>query len=227
MELRIDHNKRLLENDHFPDWSVNFNPPLSLMNTARSVESTVGFRYEQSKTNIRMLIDLLSEESSHLSTQIAATMASLECHYAQPAARDYKIDDALTALNVLRERDREQEEQDLERRFTAIHAAPLAALWKNLPPGTSLPPGAVRNNVTPRTIQRQNWQQVPQAQPQNFQGSGRGSPRRPAWRGRARGRGTRGTRGNFQPRRINNTNTSQNRRTVQAMMTLLTDMLQN
>ena len=226
MELRIAHNRRLLENDHFPDWSVNFNPPLSLLNTGRAVESTVGFRYEQAKVNIRMLIDLLQEESEHLSTQIAATMASLECLYSQPNAQGFNISDATDALKILRIRDTEQEEADLERRYAAIHNAPIASLWKNLPPGTVLPPGALRQQqntmmTRPNSIPTPSTSQQPQQQ--NFQNPGRGAPRRPAWRGRGRGCGGRGYMRGVQPQRRNPTS---NRRTVQAMMTLLTDFLQ-
>ena len=80
-ELRITYNEKLLSMDHYPGWAVTFNPPLNLLSSERAVESTVGFRYEQAKSFIRMINDLMRKESDRLSNEIQATLASLECHY--------------------------------------------------------------------------------------------------------------------------------------------------
>ena len=215
-ELRVAFNEKLLNTDHFPGWSVTFNPPTNLLTSTRAIESTVGFRYEQSKNFIRMVNDLMREESDRLTNEIQATMASLECHYQEEAAREYDIREALEALQTLVLRAKQKEEDELANRYDQIHQAPLAALWENLPEGTVLPPAAVRTD---------------RSQPASaFRETGRGNPRRPSWRGRGRGRGNRPTRGRgvTQARgtAIQGTRNA-NRQTVQAMMTLLNGMIEN
>ena len=135
LELRIAYNQRLLDTDHFPEWAVKFNPPLSLLSTTRAIESTVSFRYEQAKQSIAMLRDLMKEESAKLDSDIEAGMAALECHYHQEVAREFKLQEAIDALSILVKRKRETEEAELSRRYNAIHVAPLASLWMNLPDG--------------------------------------------------------------------------------------------
>ena len=213
-EIRVAYNEKLLTTDHFRGWAVTFNPPLNLLTSVRAIESTVGFRYEQSKNFIRMINDLMREESDRLTNEIQVTLASLECHYHEEAAKDYNIQEALDALETLMTRAKQKEEDELSKRYDQIHQAPLEALWLNLPEGTTLPPGAIRQE------QRTQPNQV-------FRDGGRGTPRHPSWRGRGRGRGrptrARGTvlpRGNaIRGRRPGN------RQTVQAMMTLLSGMM--
>ena len=130
LELRIAFNEKLLSTDHFPPWSVTFNPPMNLLTSGRAIESTVGFRYEQSKTFIRMVNDLMREESNRLTNEVQATMASLECHYQEEAAHEYNIQEALDALQTLMIRAKNKEETELSNRYDQIHQAPLAALWE-------------------------------------------------------------------------------------------------
>ena len=191
LELRIAFNERLLGNDMFPSWAVSFNPPENLLLTQRAIELTVGFRYEEAKNSIRMINDLMREESERLTHEITATMASLEVHYHQPEAADFHLDEALDALTTFMNRTRDQEQSELTRRFNAIASAPLAALWKNLPAGTQLPPGAIRAPTQP-----------PETTPPVFQGPSRGT-RRPAWRG-GRGGPSRGIWGRGGRGRANN-----------------------
>ena len=139
LELRMAFNQKLLDTDHFPDWAVNFKPPMNLLSTERAVESTVGFRYEHACQSIKMLIDLMQEESDQLTNDIQATMASLECHYNEPAVQGYNISEATESLRVFMQRTRDSEESELARCYAAIHAVPLAALWVDLPPGITLP----------------------------------------------------------------------------------------
>ena len=113
LELWIAYNQKLLDTDYFPEWAVKFNPPLSLLNTTRAVESTVGFRYEQVKQSISMLRDLMKEESTKLDSDMEAGMAALECHYPQDAARDYNIQEAIDALSTLVKRKKDTEEAEL------------------------------------------------------------------------------------------------------------------
>ena len=157
LELRVAYNERLLSNDMFPSWAVSFNPPENLLSTQRAVESTVGFRYEQAKNSIRMINDLMREESDRLTHEIQATMASLELHYQQPDAQEHSLNDALDALTTFMNRTREQEQTELSRRYVAISTAPLAALWKNLPAGTQLPPGALRSPAQQSDNNQQNF----------------------------------------------------------------------
>ena len=202
LELRTIYNRRLLTNEMFLSWAVSFNPPENLLSTQRAIESMVGFRYKQAKRSIGMLNDLMREESERLIREIQAAMASLEVHYQQPEVRNDDITEALDALATFMTRTREQEQSELNRRFSAISNAPLAALWCNLQSGTQLPPGAIWTNVEPQ---------------QNFRGPGRGA-RHPPWRG-GQGRPSRGIRGR------GTTRERQNNCTLQAMMTLLSDMI--
>ena len=94
-----------------------------------------------------MVNDLMREESNRLTNEVQATMASLECHYQEEAAHEYNIQEALDALQTLMIRAKNKEETELSNRYDQIHQAPLAALWENLPEGTNLPPGAVRNQT--------------------------------------------------------------------------------
>ena len=89
----------------------------------------------------------MCEESDHLTNEIQATMASLECHYHEEAARDYDIQEAVEVLQTLISRAKDKEEMELSTRYNNLHAAPLAALWENLPEGTTLPPGAMRGQA--------------------------------------------------------------------------------
>ena len=123
-ELHIAYNQKLLDSDHFPDWVVNFTPPENLLSSMRAIESTVGFRYEQAKQTIGMLIDLMKEESNRLSNEIQATMAALECHYQHEDASGYNIADAMEALTTFIQRTKDNEERELARRYSSIHTAP-------------------------------------------------------------------------------------------------------
>ena len=101
LELRIAHNQRLIDTDHFPDWEVSFSPPLKLLDSLRAIESTVGFRYEEAKQQMNMLNDLMREHSGHISNQIRATLGLLECHNRQPNANGYDTSEVLDALMTL------------------------------------------------------------------------------------------------------------------------------
>ena len=214
LELRIVFNQKLLETDHFPGWAVNFKPPMHLLNMERAVEATVSFRYEHAKQSIQMLNDLMEEESARLSNEIQATMVSLECHYKEQAASAYNIEDTIGALRIFMQRTKDTEESELTKRYNAIHEAPLAALWTNLPASVHPPPGATRPIAPQSTPEPRNTTQ-------GFHGSGRGT-RRPSWRG-GRGHSSQGMRGTYrggvsQRGRYNN-------QTIQAMKTLFNGMM--
>ena len=156
----------------------------------------------------------MHEESERLTNKIQATMASLECHYHEEAAWEYNIQEALDALQTLMVRAKQKEEDELSRRYEQLHQAPLAALWENLPEGTVLPPSAVRNESRTNN-------------PQGFHETGRNTttPHHPSWRGQGRGR-TRPGHGRGVQRGISmRGRRPANRQTVQAMMTLLSGMM--
>ena len=56
--LRNQFYERLLTEKAYPEWSVTFFPPLSLLNSEESVEALVVFRKQQADQNLRILADL-------------------------------------------------------------------------------------------------------------------------------------------------------------------------
>ena len=185
-ELRMAYNERLIATDHFPDWAVTFNPQANLLSTAKAVEAVARFRYEQAKMNISMLTDLMREESIRLGEDIKATTAALESHYGNAEAKDYNLGEAINAIQSFMTRTKENEERELSKRYESLQAAPLAAIWKNLPRDiVSPPPAAVREErPTPGFSNLEEPSRQPR--PSTWRGSGR----RPT-----RGRGQRGSRG--------------------------------
>ena len=90
-----------------------------------------------------MLADLQEEESARISREITATMASLRAHYDNPESRGYDISDALNSLATFMQRTKENEQSDLEKKYSTILQAPRAALWMGLPPNVALPNDAI------------------------------------------------------------------------------------
>ena len=89
-------------------------------------------------------------------------------HYKHENASQYDIKDALEALNVFMHRTKESEINELNRKYAALHTAPLESLYADFPEGAERPPGAIR-------VYRQEQQQ-------DFPRPRRGS-RRPFGRG--------------------------------------------
>ena len=143
LQLRIQFYRKLIESDAYPDWSVTFNPPQNLLNTETSIQATVAFRAEQAKQSMTMLADLQEEESARISREITATMASLRAHYDNPESRGYDISDALNSLATFMQRTKENEQSDLEKKYSTILQAPRAALWMGFPPNVALPNDAI------------------------------------------------------------------------------------
>ena len=84
-------------------------------------------------------------------------------HYEHENASQYDIKDALEALNVFMHRTKESEINELNRKYAALHTAPLESLYADFPEGAERPPGAIR-------VYRQERQQ-------DFPRPGRGSQR--------------------------------------------------
>ena len=94
--------------------------------------------------------------------------------------------EAVDALATFMHRTKETEQLDLNRKYSAIHNAPTAALWANLPDHARLPDSAIRPIRAPQQPQ-------PRIPDQGFRGTGGGgwcSPQRSTACGRGRGRGT-------------------------------------
>ena len=171
LELRIAYHQKLISTDHFPDWTVSFHPPTNLLQTERAIDEVASFRMNQSKEVMRFTIELMKEESARLTHEINVGLNSLRMHYEHENAMGYDIKEALEALNTFMRRTKETEVQDLNKKYTAIHTAPLASIYTGFPEGTILPPGAVR-------IYRQERVSLPPANPpqsQGFRNTGRGS----------------------------------------------------
>ena len=127
LELCIAFNKKLLSTEHYPTWAVTFQPPLSLLQTERAIETTVGFRMEQSKQTIEMN-DLMMEESTCLQQEIRVALSTLKVHYENPNANGYSLKEATEGLATLLKCERDTEQADLTRKYNAIHLAPVEAL---------------------------------------------------------------------------------------------------
>ena len=218
LDLRVSYNKKLLQTEHYPDWSVNFLPPLSLLNSERAIDLVIQYRTTTSRESIRILIELMKEESLRLSHEINVTQNSFRLHYDHPDATSYDIREALHALNIFARRTKETELGELTRKYNAIHLAPTSALWKGLPESVRLPPSAVKPNTTPRSpIPNNNNTQV-------FRDPGPGTRRQGqgrAPRGNRRGRGRGNTQGSSRP-----FNRGQGRRTIKQVMDFLSTMMQ-
>ena len=144
LELRIAYHEKLIATEHFPDWVVNFYPPVSLLNTQRAIEATVGFRKKSADETLTLMNDLMREESQHLTHEINVVLNSLRMHYEHDDASTYDIKEALDSLNIFMRCTKENELSELNKKYTSVHTAPLASLWSGLPEGTTLPPGAIR-----------------------------------------------------------------------------------
>ena len=160
LELRTAFNKRLMDTEHYPLWSVNFHPTLSLLQTERAIEATVGFRMEQSKQTMEMVNDLMAEEINRLQQEIRVALSTLRVHYENPNASGYSLREATDGLTTLLKRQLDLEQADLNRKYNAIHVAPSEALWTGFRPNTVLLPNATRPS-TPRPAQNTQYFPTP------------------------------------------------------------------
>ena len=99
LEVRTEFYKRLRQEGGVPDWAAMFCPPQNLLQTEIAIESTVGFRQEISNQNLQMLEDLLCEESSRITQEINANMASLRVHYDSIESSEFDLEQTTDALN--------------------------------------------------------------------------------------------------------------------------------
>ena len=182
LELRIAYHEKLISTNHYPEWTVSFHPPASLLNSQKAIDEVVDFRSHNAKEVMSFTIELMREESARLTHEINVGLNSLRMHYEHDSAQDYDMREALEALNTFMRRTKENEVQELNKKYTAISSAPLTALYSGFPEGTVLPTGAVKVFRQER-VQTYN-------QPQGFQNTGRGTRCPTQFRGR---------RGNFQP----------------------------
>ena len=174
--------------------------------------------YCDNKSAVDMINTLMKEESQRLSHEINVDLQSLRLHYEHPDSNDYDVREALDALNTFMRRTKDAELIDLNKKFTAIHAAPVSSIWARLPESTRLPPGAIktfRQDITPApTYPAQNYQ--------DFRGTGRGG-RRPS-RGRGPSRGPRG-RGINRGRPYQQPRNQDRQQTIQKVVNLLSNIM--
>ena len=111
-------------------------------------------------------MELMWEESAMLTHEINIGLNSLRMHYEHDSANDYDIKEALEALNMFMRRTKENEVQELNKKYNAIATAPLATLYTGFPEGTVFPAEAIR-------VFRQDHTQS--YDPQGFQNAGRGT----------------------------------------------------
>ena len=115
-----------------------------MLNTERAIKATVGFRRECSKQSVQVLSDLMQEESARLSHEIHVVLSSLRIHYEHTDASGYSYQEVVDALTTFMHRTRDTEQADLNHKYNAIHAIPMAALWSNLPDHAVLPESVIR-----------------------------------------------------------------------------------
>ena len=119
------------------------------------------------------------------------------------------------------QRTKENEQSDLEKKYSTILQAPRAALWMGFPPNVALPNDAIQpqKNFTARKQPTRILNQGPTY----GQGQGQGFPihRRGGWHP-TRGRG----RPRYNPtQRPRNPNSMRRNQTIQQVVTLLGDLL--
>ena len=144
LELRIEYHEKLISTNHYPQWTVSFHPPASLLNSQKAIDNVVEFRSQNAKEVMNFTIDLMREESARLTHEINVFLNLLRMHYEHDSAQDYDMREALEALNTFMRRTKENEVQELNKKYTVISAAPLAALYTGFLEGTVLPTGAVK-----------------------------------------------------------------------------------
>ena len=185
------------------------------------------------KQNLQMLEDLFCEESSRITQEINASMASPRVHYDNIESSDYDLEQATEALNRFMMRAQTQEQNSLIKKYNSIMEAPRAALWKNLPPHAQPPADAIRptcgsqgNFPVPsgRIINSTTRNPVPGTSTgQNF-GGPMGRNWQPPWgRGRGRGGFVLHTQNRVQKR--NSTAQKDPKKTLRQMMEILLDQL--
>ena len=115
LELRIIYNDKLLATDHYPDWSVSFFPPQSLLSSDRSIQTTVDYRKRTSKDALNMINELMKGESDRLTHQINVGLNSLRMHYEHNDAREYYVREAMNALSTFMRRAKDNELAELNK----------------------------------------------------------------------------------------------------------------
>ena len=111
-----------------------------------------------------MLEDILSEESSRITQETNANMASLRVHYDSIESSEFDLEQATDALNQFTMRAQHQENNSLSKKFNSIMAAPKAALPSYVrPPPDTIPP---RNQGKILTSSTRNMNSVSRNTPQ-------------------------------------------------------------
>ena len=189
LEMRSAYHEKLIDTEHYPDWTVTFLPPVSLLGTPKSIKAVTEFRKHSAKEILQITNELMREERPRLTHEINVSLNSLRLHYEHTDAANYDIHEALESLSVFMRRMKENELAEVNKKYTAIHQAPLSAIWSGLPEGTIIPSEA-------RRVFRQEGRTPTLLNKMDFHNAGRGT-RCPFWRGGRRGTGqtTRG-RGN-------------------------------
>ncbi len=189
LELRARYNEQLLQTGHYPNWTVRYDPQANLLNTQQAVDEVIAHRQNQANQNLERQASLYKIEAERVKIQAEAALAGLNVLYNKPEAINYNFNEALNAIVILTERTRDIEWRELNRRWSAIHAAPLAALWEGIPPQYTRPPAA----TPPQSVNLNGTLNTSMGQ-QVFQGRGSGTPGPHFRQGGTRGRG--GYRGN-------------------------------
>ena len=114
------------------------------MNTTSARDQIVDFRKRASNDVMQFTMDLMREESNRLTHEINVGLNPLRMHYEHQGAIGYDIREALDALNVFMRHTKESELNELNKKYAALHTAPLQALYSDFLDGIDLPPGAVR-----------------------------------------------------------------------------------
>ena len=87
----------------------------------------------------------MKEESVRLSQSINAVIASLQLYYDIPEASTYDIKDTTNFLATFMKRAKENEQDEINKKYQAIMASPKADLWQNYPQCVQLPPETTRS----------------------------------------------------------------------------------
>jgi hypothetical protein len=154
-KLRASYYETLLDKNYYPDWSVNFHPPKSLITTQSAAEDIVKTRREMSRICLSMSAQLRYKEISRLEHKIRASMASLEVLYSQ--RDDYKLEDALQGIERLNERARSLEKEKLDSNYLHLVQFPESALWQGMPEIIRIP-----DNTLAPAVPQQQEQVLPQ-----------------------------------------------------------------
>ena len=144
IKLHVQQLRAQLKYRFYPNWSVSYKPPVTLINDEEKVKTLVDIREKLARimleTNLKFYEQLLVE----MEETNASTVESLEAMYKTGGAKEYSLKQALEKCRTYAEDQREKKLGELTKIMEAIRQAPLAALWQGIPEQFQRPTGATR-----------------------------------------------------------------------------------